>query len=113
MRPETPKLLEDIRDACSFIVDVTADHTQEQFEQDRRSRQAVERNFEIIGEAIRRIAAADPDTAAKTGDTRKIIGFRNILIHGYDAIDYEIVWLIIRDDMPQLLARVEALLENV
>lgn len=47
----------------------------------------MERNFEIIGEAMRRLANEDPETAAEISDHRRIIAFRNILIHGYDLVD--------------------------
>lgn len=113
MRPETPKLLEDIRDAVAFILSSIAGRTMEQFEADRLLRQAVERNFEIIGEALRRISGNDTDIASQIGDTRRIIDFRNLIIHGYDRIDYEIVWLIIQEKLPNLISRVEALLKNV
>lgn len=113
MRPETPKLLEDIRDAGTFILSSIDGRTLEQFEGNRLLRQAVERNFEIIGEALRRIAGSDSDIAAQIGDTRRIIDFRNLIIHGYDRIDYEVVWLIIQEKLPDLISRVEALLKNI
>jgi uncharacterized protein with HEPN domain len=50
-------------------------------------RQAVERNFEIIGEAVGRLAKLDPDTSSRIGQYAQIIAFRNLLIHGYDLID--------------------------
>lgn len=113
MRPETPKLLEDIRDAGAFILASIAGQTLEQFEENRLLRQAVERNFEIIGEALRRIARSDDDIVAQIGDTRRIIDFRNLIVHGYDRIDYEVVWLIIQEKLPDLISRVETLLENI
>ena len=51
---------------------------QEQFQQDWLLRQAVERSFEVIGEAMRRLEKDDPDTAACIADYRRIIAFRNI-----------------------------------
>jgi uncharacterized protein with HEPN domain len=112
MKPRTPKLLEDIRDASEFILKSTSGLTLNQFEKDRLLRQAVERNFEIIGEALNRLSRSDPETAARTGDIQRIISFRNILIHGYDIIDNEIVWLIIQDNLPGLLANVKDLLKE-
>ena len=91
MHPRAPKLLEDIRSAADFVKAATQGLAQEQFQQDRLLRQAVERSFEIIGEAIRRLEKDDPDTAACIADYRRIIAFRNVLIHGYDVIDPAIV----------------------
>jgi uncharacterized protein with HEPN domain len=56
MQPKTPKHLEDIHDAAAFILEVTAGKTLEAYRADRLLRQAVERNFEIIGEAVNRLA---------------------------------------------------------
>jgi uncharacterized protein with HEPN domain len=88
MQPKTPKLLEDVRDAASFIREAVQHKTIDDYRADRMLRQAIERNFEIIGEAIKRLAQHDPDCAARIGDYRQIIAFRNILIHGYDLVDH-------------------------
>lgn len=111
MQTRTPKLLEDIRDAASYIRDLASARTLEDYEQDRMVRQAIERNFEIIGEAVNRLAQHDPETAARIGKHRRIVDFRNLLIHGYDLIDHRIVWSTISEEVPVLLAEVEALLE--
>lgn len=73
-------------------------------------RQAVERNFEIIGEAVGRLIHLDPDTAARISSHRQIVDFRNMLIHGYDLIDHRIVWSTIAEKIPLLVAEVESLL---
>jgi uncharacterized protein with HEPN domain len=65
-------------------------------------RQAVERNFEIIGEAVGRLAKLDPLTAAWISDYSQIISIRNILIHGYVLIDDAQVWEVIRTNVPTL-----------
>lgn len=110
MQPESPKLLEDIRDGASFILDVVRDRQQSEYEADRLARQAVERNFEIIGEALNRLSKADPATAKRVGPVARIVAFRNILIHAYDNIDHAIVWHVIVNELPTLLAQVTALL---
>jgi len=110
MQPESVKLLEDIRDAGSFVLDVIRNREQTDYERDRLARQAVERNFEIIGEALNRLSKADPNTAARVGPVPRIVAFRNILIHAYDNIDHEIVWHVIQDELPQLVKAVEALM---
>jgi uncharacterized protein with HEPN domain len=92
MERKSPKLLEDIRDSASFIQQVTTNKTIEDYRSDRLLRQAVERNFEIIGEAVGRLAKLDPTTAASISKFQQIISFRNVLIHGYDLIDEAQVW---------------------
>ena len=113
MHPRAPKLLEDIRDAADFVKTATEGVTLEQFKQNRLLRQAVERNFEIIGEAMRRLENDDPATAARIADYRRIIAFRNVLIHGYDVIDPAIVWSALAVDLAPLLSDVEALLATL
>ena len=69
MHARSPKLLEDIRDAAAFIGEVMQARSLAQYSADRLLRQAVERNFEIIGEAVKRLAQADPITAACISQT--------------------------------------------
>lgn len=110
MQPKTPKLLEDIRDAAAFIRDSVRSKTLDDYHVDRLLRQAIERNFEIIGEAIKRLAQHDPAIVARIGDYRQIISFRNVLIHGYDLVDHALVWNTIEQQVPALLGDVGTLL---
>lgn len=112
MQPKTPKLLEDIQDAVAFIRQVTRDKDLADYQADRLLRNAVERNFEIIGEAVKRLAQDDPETAARIGEYPQIIAFRNLLIHGYDLVDDAHVWKIINDELPTLEGDVRALLKE-
>jgi uncharacterized protein with HEPN domain len=112
MQPETPKLLEDIRDAGEFILDQTALHTLAAYRAHRLLRQAVERNFEIIGEELTRLRRTDPAIAARLGDVRAVVAFRNVLVHGYDSVDDAIVWDVIRFHLPVLLEPVRHLLNE-
>jgi uncharacterized protein with HEPN domain len=112
MQPRTPKLLEDIRDAAAFIGEVVRGKALHDYERDRLLRQAIERNFEIIGEAMNRLAQQDPGIASRISKHRRIIDFRNILIHGYDLIDHRIVWSTIDEELPVLLAQVQELLST-
>jgi uncharacterized protein with HEPN domain len=82
------------------------------YEQDRQFRRAVEREFEIIGEALSRLPQADPTVAARISELHRIVGFRNRIIHGYDAIDDAAVWGVAESHLPRLVAEVEALLEE-
>jgi uncharacterized protein with HEPN domain len=110
MQPKTPKLLEDVRDAAAFIREAVQGKTIDDYRADRMLRQAIERNFEIIGEAMKRLVQHDADSAARIGDYRQIIAFRNILIHGYDLVDHRLVWSTIEQQVPALLNDVAALL---
>jgi len=74
-------------------------------------RAAVERQFEIIGEALRRLLADDPATGARISEHARIIAFRNILAHGYADVDDRIVWGLVESKLNALLAEVDALLK--
>lgn len=110
MRPKSPKWLEDAADAAARIAQWTASSTLADYERDHLLRSAVERNFEIVGEALLRIERHDPATAARIPDYRKIIGFRNRIAHGYDDLDHTQVWEVVHDILPGLRASVSALL---
>ncbi len=70
----------------------------------------MERNFEILGEAMGRVRTTDPDVFARITDAGRIIAFRNVLIHEYHVIDDAEVWRVIVDSLPILLREVEGLL---
>jgi uncharacterized protein with HEPN domain len=76
---------------------------------DKMLRRAVEREFEIIGEAIGRIEKIDP--AINISSKRQIINMRNRVIHGYDKIDNEIIWGIIIRHLPTLKVEIDTLLK--
>ncbi|HTV48290.1 MAG TPA: HepT-like ribonuclease domain-containing protein [Phycisphaerae bacterium] len=110
MQPKSPKLLVDISDAVSFILESTRNKTLEDYRQDRQMRQAVERNFEIIGEAVNRLTRIDPAIASRISSTAQIIAFRNVLIHGYDLINDKEVWQVITNSLSKLQAEILSLL---
>jgi uncharacterized protein with HEPN domain len=112
MQLKSPKLLEDIRDAAVFVRQATAGKTLDDYRAQRLLRHAVERNFEIIGEAVGRLAKLDPTTAAKLSQYQQIISFRNLLIHGYDLVDDAQVWEVIQRDLPKLETEVAAVLDE-
>jgi len=112
MHPKSLKWLNDIDQACELILTATADRALAEYESDRLLRSGVERNFEIIGEALGRIRKIDPATADRVPECGAIIAFRNLLIHGYDFIDNPRVWQIIKADVPRLREQVAALLRE-
>ena len=79
------------------------------FEKDLKTRKAVERNIEIIGEALSRILKVNPEIAIS--DSRKIVDTRNRIIHGYDSVTADILWLIIKKSLPILKVEVHTLLK--
>lgn len=77
MHPKSPKWLQDILDACELIQTAVTGRSLADYEQDRLLRSAVERNFEIVGEALSRIRQNDPALAERIPENRDVIGFRN------------------------------------
>jgi uncharacterized protein with HEPN domain len=75
-----------------------------------RPRAAVERQFEIIGEAFAGLRRVDPALAAAIPDLPRIVAFRNVLIHGYATVDDRLVWGVVERDLPGLLATLARLL---
>lgn len=112
MPPDIVGTLEQILEAAGFIEVDTAGMSFDEFSQDRRSRQAVERNFEIIGEAVNRLRRHAPEIAERISASQQIVGFRNQLIHGYDRIEFDTVWHAVQSTLPVLRAEVEALLRE-
>jgi uncharacterized protein with HEPN domain len=112
MRLETKTLLEDIRQAVVLILDFTLGKSFDIYENDALLRSGVERQFEIIGEALNRLNRADPATADEISQARRIIGFRNILIHGYDIVENTVVWDIIEKNIPVLHKEILSLIEG-
>jgi uncharacterized protein with HEPN domain len=78
------------------------------YERNLMLRSAVERQFEILGEALNQASLADEAVSEAVPDLRKIVGLRNRLIHGYDVVDNQIVWRLVHDELPPLLGQLEA-----
>lgn len=110
MQPREKSCLRDVLKAGRLILRFTEHATLEQYEQDDLLRSGVERQFEIIGEALVRLRDIDDQWLERIPDAKRIIGFRNVLIHGYDAIHSERVWDAIQTNLPDLLNLVERLL---
>lgn len=110
MLPESSKLLLDIRQALDDIGDFSRGLDLEAYLRDAKCRAAVERKFEVMGEACTRLRDRFPDVFEEVPDARQMISFRNRLIHGYDSVDDAIVWDIIMRKLPVLGRQVDDLL---
>jgi uncharacterized protein with HEPN domain len=80
-----------------------------EFQKDLKTRKAVERNIEIIGEAMDRILKANPDF--QITDSRKIVDTRNRIIHGYDSVSDDVIWMIVNRYLPILEKEIRELLK--
>ena len=107
---EARKYLFDIQQAVNLIEGFCAGRSFADYQQDPMLRSAVERQFEIVGEADSRLAQLSPALAERLTEYRRIIAFRNILIHAYATIDVRIVWGVVEGRLPQLRVEVENLL---
>ena len=110
MRLEAKKYLFDIKQAADLLLRFSRGKTFTEFTADPLLRSAIERQFEIIGEALNQLSRIDAGTASAISEHRRIIAFRNILIHGYAAIDHRLVWGMLEGKLPDLHRQVEALL---
>ncbi len=110
MKDSSQAHLHDIIQAAHAVRDFVATSNYQDYNSNELLRSAVERKFEIIGEALNRIHKSDPELLLTIPSYRKIISFRNILIHGYDAIDDRIVWGVIQEDLEPLIQHAESLL---
>lgn len=110
MRPETRKLLGDMRDAAEAIVQFTTGRSLADLASDKLLRSAVYYQFVVIGESLSQLRTLDGSVAEKITEYWRVIGFRNQIIHGYSKIDNEITWRIIQDKLPILRREVQELL---
>ncbi len=112
MKNEARAPLHDILQAANAVKAFVAGRDFDTYSSDEELRSAVERKFEIMGEALNRIRRDDPVLLERIRDHREIVSFRNILIHGYDAIDDRVVWDVIETDLEALRQDVEAILSE-
>jgi len=104
MRVETKKYLLDIQGAAALALDFVSGRTLADYEASAMVRAAVERQCEIIGEALAKLAKVDEAVTARISEHRRIIVFRNILIHGYADVDHRLVWDVVTTKVPILAA---------
>jgi uncharacterized protein with HEPN domain len=112
MRRDPKAYLWDAKRAVESINQFTSGKTLTEYVADEMLRSAVERQFEIIGEALNQLAKVAPNLAIKIPSLPRIVAFRNILIHGYAVVDNEIVWRAVQENLPGLLPVLQDLLAD-
>jgi uncharacterized protein with HEPN domain len=110
LQREARKYLFDIQRSAALIAQFTAGRSLDDYLADAMLRAAVERHFEIVGEALTKLAQLDRALAARISEHRRIIAFRNILIHGYAQVDDRLVWDVLETKLPILRREIDALL---
>lgn len=110
MEHEIKACLKDIEQAVLEIYEfLPKERNFFEFQKDLKTRKAVERNIEIIGEAMDRILKMDPNI--QISESRKIVDTRNRIIHGYDVVSNDVIWLIVNKSLPVLEEEVRKLLK--
>ena len=112
MKTQTKKRLLDAFTACQAIETFVANYKFADYEQNLMLRLTVERQFEIIGEALHHAEVDDPEVINLLPELRRIVGMRNRIIHGYDSVDYELLWQTIQHDILRLKKHLEQNLEG-
>ncbi len=110
MPRDARKYLYDIDRAAALIAEFTVGKSLARYKKEPMLRAAVERQFEIIGEALAKLARYNPAVVARISEHRRIIAFRNILIHAYTDVDDRLVWDVVETKLPTLRQEIEMLL---
>jgi len=114
MKPRDPRVsILDAITAGETIEGFLVGRSFEEYSADRLLASGVERQFEILGEALARALRADASLADYLPDAVDVIGFRNVLAHGYDAVSDVLVWSIAQEKLPALLERLRTTLANI
>lgn len=110
MTEQSSKYLSDILMAIALIEDFTREvKAFNEYDRDRKTQSAVERQLVILGEAINQFKKLEPTIAIE--HDRQIVSFRNRLVHAYDSIDNSIVWSILVRHLPPLKSEIIAIAE--
>ena len=112
MHADAHKLLWDARRAADRVADFTRGRTFFDYEADELLRSAVERQLGIVGEALAQLRRKDVTTAAEIPELSRMVGLRNVLIHGYASVDSRIVWGIVERDLDLLRKLLSAKLDQ-
>lgn len=113
MQRDPRAFLWDVRESALAIQSFTAGMDVAAYAANPMAQAAVERKFEVIGEALNQLAKLDAPLAARVPNLPQIVAFRNQLIHGYATVNVSTVWNIAQNVLPALLDAVQALLDEL
>ena len=102
----------DVLEAADLVDEFLGGSSLEDYLKDTFLRSAVERQLQIVGEALAQLSRRDPDTAKSISELPRVVAFRNILVHRYADVDDELVWGILKTSLPALRDRLRPLLED-
>ncbi len=110
MHADARKLLWDARRAALHVAEFTRGKSFDDYLGDELLRAAVERKLGIVGEALAQLKRVDMATAGAIPEPRRIVGFRNVLVRGYAAVDDKLVWGVVEAELSSLIATLDELL---
>lgn len=113
MQRDPRAFLWDVTESALAIQTFTAGMAAAHYNQSALVQAAVERKFEIIGEALNQLAKTDPTLASRIPDLPQIVAFRNQLIHGYAKVNPDTVWSVIQSSLPSLLSTTQSMLSEL
>jgi uncharacterized protein with HEPN domain len=111
MRPDPRKYLWDAVNAAELARGFARGRSFQDYVSDAMLRAAVEREFEILGEALNHLSKVAPEIASAIPELPRIVAFRNILIHGYATVDDALVWQVLKEKLPELERAIRDILD--
>ncbi len=113
MRRDPRAYLWDAREASRRVAEFVKDANEEDYVASDLMRSAVERQLEILGEALGQLEKANPDVARQIPKLRAAVDLRNLLIHGYAKVDNRIIWKTATTDVPVMARELDGLLRQL
>ena len=104
--------INDILEECNYLLNRSKDLTFSEFEKNEDLRRAFTRSLEIIGEAVKKL----PEELKKKNKEipwKEIAGMRDKLIHDYFGVDYEIIWLTVKEDIPVFRDEIQKIINEI
>ncbi len=113
MQRDPRAFLWDVREAAHDILRFVAGVDASTYADTPLVHSAVERKFEIIGEALNQLSKVNPALADRVPQLVQIVAFRNLLIHGYALVNHATVWNVVHESLSPLLVCVQVLLDEL